>query len=162
MRYFFIISLVFFASSACSEKKSIDEEIVSSKAQEAHPNKTLTLEVEGMMCIKGCGSAIRKDLYATDAVGDISFSENETNENYTAIIEFDDRLISVEDLKNVISTTNNNQFTIISSETNEFSKQEKSTTKDKTKSLDSKKIETSYESLSTPNIFDIFTGFFLK
>lgn len=161
-RYFFTLSLLFILSACSSEAIKDEEGVVKTSQAETTPNSELIVEIKGMMCVKGCGSAIRKDLYATKAIGAVSFEEDSESENYVTKIEFDGGLISTEEIEEIISNTNNGQFTIISSKTAVIKTPSTSKSKDKSQTTKTNSIESSYDDLSVPNLFDVFKQFFLK
>src|SRR5690554_8047193 len=73
--FFFIVLMVLFVGCQNSEDpipEDVSETIIS-------PTHTAIFEVEGMMCQKGCGAAIRKGLYETGGVSEVEVVFNEEN-----------------------------------------------------------------------------------
>jgi copper chaperone CopZ len=93
-----------------TEKGSTDEKKVP-----VHATAVLTMEVEGMTCEMGCGGSIRKDLKATGWFERVKFDFVEGAEKQKTYVYFDEAKVSEKDLKKIIMTMNENQFTISSS-----------------------------------------------
>jgi copper chaperone CopZ len=93
-----------------TEKGSTDEKKVP-----VHATAVLTMEVEGMTCEMGCGGSIRKELKATGGVERVKFDFVEGAEKQKTYVYFDEAKVSEKDLKKIIMTMNENQFTISSS-----------------------------------------------
>lgn len=66
------------------------------------PTHIATLEVEGMMCQKGCGAAIRKGLYDTGGVSEVEVTFNAENPVNEIKVYFDIQKISTEKMITVI------------------------------------------------------------
>jgi copper chaperone CopZ len=93
-----------------TEKGSTDEKKVP-----VHATAVLTMEVEGMTCEMGCGGSIRKELKATGGVERVKFDFVEGAEKQKTYVYFDEAKVSEKDLKEIIMTMNEKQFTISSS-----------------------------------------------
>ena len=93
-----------------TEKGSTDEKKVP-----VHATAVLTMEVEGMTCEMGCGGSIRKELKATGGVERVKFDFVEGAEKQKTYVYFDEAKVSEKDLKEIITTMNEKQFTISSS-----------------------------------------------
>lgn len=111
-----VLSSVLIASSCSSEttknepevKKNI-EKIVT--AEKVLSNKEMEVEVEGMMCMMGCGSSIRKALKETGGVESCSFKDfNDENEWNKAVIRFDSEKISADKIISIVEEINEKQF----------------------------------------------------
>ena len=62
------------------------------------PTHMATFEVEGMMCQKGCGSAIRKGLYETGGVSEVEVSFDENNPMSEIKVFFDINKTSTQEM----------------------------------------------------------------
>ena len=60
----------------------------------------------------GCGASIRKELYATKAVSSVEFDFKEGRKTNIATIKFDTSKINLNQIVSLLSTMNENQFTI--------------------------------------------------
>jgi copper chaperone CopZ len=85
------------------------------KKAPVHSTAVLTMEVEGMTCEMGCGGSIRKELKATGGVERVKFDFVEGAEKQKTYVYFDEAKVSEKDLKEIITTMNEKQFTISSS-----------------------------------------------
>ncbi|MDX1445842.1 heavy-metal-associated domain-containing protein [Lishizhenia sp.] len=120
MKPFTIIALLgIFSLSACNETSPEAETSVNSEVIEeekvhdpslVNANASIDVEVEGMMCVMGCGSEIRKHLYATQAVKSVSFDFLEGRKANTATIQYDDSSISASDLISAIEDIESSDF----------------------------------------------------
>lgn len=88
-------------------KKTI-QPTITSKA-----NKTIELDIEGMVCEMGCGSSIRKELKNTHAVNQCSFDFKEDRKQNKATILFDSTQISSQKIIALIEKLNDRQFNVI-------------------------------------------------
>ena len=75
------------------------------------PNKVLTVEIDGMVCQMGCGSAIRKALLETGGVSSCEFDFEEDRKTNISKISFDKNAVSADKLVKIISELNKGQFT---------------------------------------------------
>lgn len=75
------------------------------------PNKLLTVEIDGMVCQMGCGSAIRKALLETGGVSSCEFDFEEERKTNISKISFDKNAVSADKLVKIISELNEGQFT---------------------------------------------------
>lgn len=127
--FLFIIGLVLFSCENTEEQS------------EAVSNEVARIAVEGMVCEMGCGGAIRKELFATEAVDqvDVDFDE-EASENIIAV-HFDNRKISTDEILKKIGEINENQFTATLKGTEPLKAYDKSK---KSAQNDSNKEEKSY------------------
>ena len=117
MKSLFISLLSISILASCTSK---DEKVFlrkeshssSNSTNTVKPNSILTMKIDGMTCMMGCGASIRKELYATKAVKNVDFDFEEGRETNTAKIEFDDSKISQKEMVEIISKMNENQFTV--------------------------------------------------
>jgi len=75
-------------------------------------NKTISLNIEGMVCEMGCGSSIRKALKDTKAVDRCSFDFKDERKVNVATISFDSTAISQDKIVSIISSLNDKQFKV--------------------------------------------------
>ncbi len=157
------------ACSQNSSEKTVQKEVTVVETEQVSnvtPTKLLSMEIAGMSCEMGCGSAIRKGLLATGAVERVQFDFKMGRDVNTATISFDDAKISEQELSKIISELNDKQFTIGSSTISAYKAEEKSTSSSesetKTKSSGSIGAQSSFSDLEqssfeikTPNLIDL-------
>lgn len=157
------------ACSQNSSEKTVQKEVTVVETEQVSnvtPTKLLSMEIAGMSCEMGCGSAIRKGLIATGAVERVQFDFKMGRDVNTATISFDDAKISEQELSKIISELNDKQFTIESSTISAYKAEEKSTSSSesetKTKSSGSVGAQSSFSDLEqasfeikTPNLIDL-------
>lgn len=154
--------------SACSQnasEKTVHKEVTVVETEQVSnvtPTKLLSMEIGGMSCEMGCGSAIRKGLLATGAVERVQFDFKMGRDINTATISFDDSKISEQELSKIISELNDKQFSIGSSTVSDYKAEEKTTTSSETKSSGSVGAQSSFSDLEqatfeikTPNLIDL-------
>lgn len=109
---FFVIGLLISCNS--EEKKIIvrKESHKSTSSPKVISNQLLSIEISGMSCVMGCGASIRKELYATKAVSSVEFDFKEGRKTNIATIKFDTSKINLNQIVSLLSTMNENQFTI--------------------------------------------------
>lgn len=123
-------------------------------------NSILTMEIEGMTCEMGCGGTIRKELKATKAVGRVKFIDfTEGQEKQTARVAFDSTKISAEELIKIVSTINENQFTVVNSKVEKRERNMDAATSENSNSSEEEKVELSESTFAIPNLLDILSGF---
>jgi len=76
------------------------------------PSAILTVKIDGMTCVMGCGSSIRKELYATKGVKSVNFDFKEGRKTTTATITFDSIKIDDKKMIQLLTTINEKQFTV--------------------------------------------------
>lgn len=101
---------------ACGQPEKQVEVAKKVEKQEAtvkvNVNKTISLNIEGMVCEMGCGSSIRKALKDTKAVDRCSFDFKDERKVNVATIAFDSTAISQDKIVSIISTINDKQFKV--------------------------------------------------
>jgi mercuric ion binding protein len=110
-----LLSISILASCASKEEKVFlrkEAHTVSNPTKEVKANSILTMKIDGMTCMMGCGASIRKELYATKAVKNVDFDFEEGRETNTAKIAFDNSKISEKKMVEIISKMNEKQFTV--------------------------------------------------
>ena len=110
-----LLSISILVSCANKEEKVFlrkESHSASNTTKSVKPNSILTMKIDGMTCMMGCGASIRKELYATKAVKNVDFDFEEGRETNTAKIAFDDSKISQKEMIEIISKMNEKQFTV--------------------------------------------------
>ena len=110
-----LLSLLFFVVGCTSEEKPVfirKESHTVSKPNKVVANKLISMEIEGMTCVMGCGASIRKELYTTNAVSSVEFDFKEGRKINTAKIAFDSAKISSDEMVSIISKMNEKQFSL--------------------------------------------------
>jgi Cu+-exporting ATPase len=98
---------------ACNSNTQIQAKKTVQPTITAKANKTIELEIEGMVCEMGCGSSIRKELKNTHAVSQCSFDFKEDRKQNSATISFDSTQISSQKIIALIEKLNDRQFNVI-------------------------------------------------
>lgn len=105
---------------ACADEASTKVEEVATDAtptaqavfnpENVDANAKVDVEVEGMMCVMGCGSEIRKHLYATQAVKSVSFDFIDGRSKNYATVLFNEEAISKEEIIQTIEDIESSDF----------------------------------------------------
>jgi hypothetical protein len=101
---------------ACSSDNStviIHKESREIGSKHLKANRILSIEIEGMTCVMGCGASIRKELFSTKAVSSVEFDFKEGRKANTAKISFNKDKITVDKIVVLLSKLNDNQFKIV-------------------------------------------------
>jgi mercuric ion binding protein len=163
----FIIGLTFGCQQSSNEtnQPTEKEEKTSSEKVKVTPNKMLLMEVDGMSCVMGCGSSIRKELYATNGVSEVEFDFEDGRETQIAKIKFNSDKVTPEQMVKIVNTMNEKQFTVgkVTEEDIESSENEETVEDDNIHSStnnEEPKIQASTLSkIKLPNFLDIITSF---
>ncbi len=138
------------------------------KTDKVEADKMLSAKIEGMMCEKGCGSSIRKELMNTNAVQSCEFDfESDRKENRVSIA-FDQDKISVDRLISILNKINDKQFRVTKSSTSDIqpgkptddSKEESYIQEESTDvhlQKDEAHIVSADSTFETPNLLQIFS-----
>lgn len=112
---FVVVSIGILAFAASCSQTTPDqgtaERVEGQTQKEVVPNKVLTVEIDGMVCQMGCGSAIRKALLETGGVSSCEFDFEEDRKTNVSSISFDKNLVTADRLVKIISEVNKGQFT---------------------------------------------------
>lgn len=100
MRSFLFLTVLLSFLVACETQEVVEQEFIDEKS--VSPTHMATFEVEGMMCQKGCGSAIRKSLYETGGVSEVEVTFSEENPVNEIKVFFDIKKTSTEKMIFVI------------------------------------------------------------
>ncbi|SFT88960.1 Frog skin active peptide family signal and propeptide [Lishizhenia tianjinensis] len=168
MKPFTLIALLGIVSLSACNNEANTEEITSEhnevvRQEQAHDpasvdaNASVNLEVEGMMCVMGCGSEIRKHLYATRAVKSVSFDFLEGRKKNTATIHYNANAITADKLIETIEDIESSDF-------NANLQEEKEEAKDKAENFendeDASLINVKTKNISLPNLTEILHHLF--
>lgn len=165
--------LLLIVSFSCTEKESsklVKTEKKKSrivvKTDKVMADRLLTAKIQGMMCEKGCGSSIRKELMHTDAVESCEFDfESDRKENMVKIA-FDKDKITADKLISILNSMNEKQFKVSKSQTSTIeTKTEKPEEKDESSlkpghvsvEKDEARTNASDTIHETPNLLQIFS-----
>jgi mercuric ion binding protein len=119
------------------------------------PTAMMTIDVEGMTCEMGCGGSIRKELKGTGGVSRVKFDFEEGRKVQKAYIYFDETVIRPEEIKTILTSMNDKQFTVSNDAVEELeitaSVKEESTSSKEEES----KINMEETSVKVPNLIGI-------
>lgn len=123
------------------------------------PNHTLTVEIGGMVCEMGCGGSIRKELYALGGVSSVDFDFEEEREMNVATVSYDENLVEIDKIVEILSHMNDGQFTVgkLTNESIDTSVHNSQLHNEEEESL----IDVSTTSFRTPNLLDLFAELIL-
>ncbi|MCH2225406.1 MAG: heavy-metal-associated domain-containing protein [Crocinitomicaceae bacterium] len=147
---------------ACSEspKNTSSDNTEHSTSIAVIPNSVATIEIDGMVCQMGCGASIRKELTATGGVSNCEFDFKEGRKTNVATVAYDNEAISEEELIKLVSTINDNQFTVGSTESTELEELHEASEETNTNNSDQTNVEMSSSSgIEIPNILKVFSDF---
>lgn len=153
----FSIGLLLINPSCSADKTTVKSE--KNTTEKLELNRSLTVEIEGMVCEKGCGSSIRKALKETGAVGNCSFDFVDERPLNTAIIEFDKDKISADKIIGIITSINEKQFSVAKSSTAamEVKMNIKESESRESKNAEAPKINVSETNFEMPNLLKLFS-----
>lgn len=114
---FLVLTVALFSiATSCSSEAKTENKVATDQETEATAkpvaNQQMKIEVMGMVCEKGCGGSIRKELNETNGVTKTSFDFEDEREVNVATIDFDDSKISEEEIILALTTMNEHQFTV--------------------------------------------------
>jgi mercuric ion binding protein len=108
-----ILSSIFIACGQPEKQVQVKNKVEKNEPEvKVIANKTIDLQIEGMVCEMGCGSSIRKALKDTKAVDRCSFDFKDERKVNTATISFDSTAISQDKIVSIISQLNDKQFKV--------------------------------------------------
>ena len=136
----FLFFTTFLFLTSCSEKSASVEKEVASKTPKTKvkANKMLTFEIEGMVCVMGCGGSIRSKLAETNAVEKCEFDFEEGREKNKVTVSFDEKKTSPEKIIKIVTEMNDGQFKVGASESGDISINIKTTIQDVPNALEDK------------------------
>tara|TARA_Y100000589_G_scaffold324046_1_gene359566 strand:- start:706 stop:1065 length:360 start_codon:yes stop_codon:yes gene_type:complete len=109
MRLLFVFLVLLFS---CNNEASDEATNTAQSLNSPKPNKTLSANVEGMVCKMGCAASIRKELNALDGVDEvrIDFVKDRAKQELTVL--YNDTKINQELIISSIETINKKQFVV--------------------------------------------------
>lgn len=158
--YIIFTSVTLLAVSACdSNVKTTQPNAVQESKKSVVANKVLSVELDGMVCEKGCGSSIRKELKATGGVTECSFDFEDGRKVNTASIQFNKDEITADEIVNIINTMNEKQFHVLSSSTSNLETNVAPAVEESTNSKKSEtpKIRVTESNFEMPNLLKLFS-----
>ncbi len=169
-QFVFLFSLLLLGACTSEKTPVVLKKVEKPIIHSVKANRILSMEVEGMTCVMGCGASIRKELFATKAVCSVEFDFEKGRKSNTAKIAFDKDKITVDKIVELVSKMNEKQFTVGKTSSTEFtcsSSDEKCSSESKCSS-DSKcsdneeecKIKTSTSKIEIPNFLNLISRFF--
>ena len=170
----FLIILVATSVSCSSdtsktESKTVKKTNIVVKTNTVKADKMLTVNIDGMVCEKGCGSSIRKELLHTKAIESCEFDFQTDRKTNTVKIAFDKDKITVDKIVAILNSMNEKQFKVIDTTTTAFESKNSSKSSSKieenynesssTSSKDEAKIEMSDSTIDhdAPNLLQVFS-----
>lgn len=141
-----------------SETARASKEIVKVKG-----NRLLTLEIEGMTCVMGCGGSIRKELNNTNAVESCDFDFETGRAKNIAKISFDKNKITVDEIIKIVSHMNKGQFKVHRNSSEDISVNIKTRVEDIPQDEDASEgnLKVSAMQIESPNFLDVIANFLL-
>jgi copper chaperone CopZ len=162
----FILSTTLFLGACSSEPNVVHLRTEKGKKAISTPvnaNRILTMEVKGMTCEMGCGGSIRKELKGTGGVARVEFVNFDENKKVqTAKISFDTNKITVDEMVKIVTTMNENQFTVVHTSSEVIESKTTNTSVEEPASDEEEVVKITENSLSLPNVFDILSGFLVQ
>lgn len=166
----FLISIVAVLAGCNSNEKPVvlrkESHKVVSPQSKVQPNRILSINIDGMTCMMGCGASIRKELYQTNAVRSVEFDFEEGRKTNNAKIAFNKDQITVDQIVKILTTMNEKQFTVgeMSSEDyiDQKSKGTNSTDEKSSSKSENSTIKTSESKIEIPNFLDLLSQFITR
>lgn len=165
-----LIASVLVSCSSSSDKtstKEVKKTHLLIQTSDVQANKLLTVDIDGMVCQKGCGSSIRKELMNTNAIESCEFDFQTDRKTNTVKIAFDKDKITVDKIVSILNTMNEKQFKVLESRTNEFSSKntvksdipaiEESSEETSSVEKEEAKVQVSDSTYDTPNLLQLFS-----
>jgi copper chaperone CopZ len=109
MRLFFVFLVLL---SSCNNESSDIVTKVSQVADSEEPNKTLSANVEGMVCKMGCAASIRKELTSIDGVEEVRIDFIEDRAKQELVVLYSDAKTNQDLIVSSIESINKNQFVV--------------------------------------------------
>lgn len=165
---YIFISLIILSCNSKTEKEITRKEHIETQEDntpKVNPNKMLTIEIDGMSCVMGCGSSIRKELYATKGVSEVEFDFEEDRTTNVAKIKFDKDLVTVDEMVRIINSINEKQFKVGKTSTENIENEpiEEGIEQEKESDVEEKSvIKTSSNSIETSSFVSLLSRFFTK
>ncbi|GAB5416667.1 MAG: hypothetical protein Crog4KO_21560 [Crocinitomicaceae bacterium] len=156
---------------SCSEEKpkvrivkggQDEQKEVGQQLPEVKADRLLVVELEGMVCEKGCGGSIRSELYTSNAVKEVSFEFDEEKTVDVAKVAYDRNKITADEIVAIIAAANQGQFNVIKTRSeayvdDSYSEKTSDASDNTTKSKTKVTIKTSSNSSYGEGFFDLFS-----
>lgn len=155
-----ILSSVLVLGACSSEPNVVHLRTEKGKKETKIPvnaDKMLTLEVKGMTCEMGCGGSIRKELKASGGVARVEFDFIEGEKVQTTKIYFDSDKVNEEEMMEIVTSMNDQQFTAIKVSSEGISTTSTTPVENRATKED-EKVKISTSSYNLPNLFDLLSG----
>lgn len=148
-----------------TRKETVTDPSAQSGAQlpDVTADRMLVLELEGMVCKMGCGGEIRKELYSTNGVEDVSFDFDEENPLDVAHVAYDRDKVSADRIIEIINAINDGQFTVKNTHSEPYVSPSVTVNESSEKTTNSKKARVQVKVpkySNAPDVFDIFSFLF--
>lgn len=155
----FSAALIFFLG--CSDKTNeVTAAVDSSEQNEVIASHKAKLGVEGMVCEMGCAASIKKGLNNTNGIASVNVEFEEERDQNEVIVEFDEQIISIDEIVKTIQALNDGQFSAIEIENkavqpkvSKISIQESSSS---SKQKSQQEVQDKY--FQFPNLMDLLKG----
>lgn len=167
-KIFAIFTSILFLVSCTSEEKSVivRKEVNKTVTSDIKANRIVSMEIEGMTCVMGCGASIRKELFATKAVCSVEFDFEEGRKSNIAEIAFNKDKITVDEIVQLVSKLNDKQFKVGKTSSKEFTcsnpESSCSSNSECTGNKEDCKIKTSTTKIGIPNFLNLLSRFFTR
>jgi mercuric ion binding protein len=152
---------------SCSDSKSSEATVTATEKNQEIPvvaNRMLTLEIEGMTCVMGCGGSIRSELAETKAIESCEFDFEQGRDKNIAKIAFDKDKITVDKIIDIVAKMNKGQFSVGKNSSEDIVVNIKTRVEEKTTTAvpDPKlNVQTSSATyIALPNFVEILASFF--
>ncbi len=128
-------------------------------------DRLLVVDLEGMVCEKGCGGSIRAELYSSNAVKEVSFDFDEERTVDVARVAYDRNKISADKIVAIIAAANEGQFDVINTRSEPYVEatpvedEESSSLSEPKRKKRPVAIKTASRSSISSGFFDIFSWF---
>lgn len=161
-----IIFSILFLTACTSEKAPVVVRRESSKVitNDVKANRILSMEIEGMTCVMGCGASIRKELFATKAICSVEFDFVEDRKVNTAEIAFDKDKITVDKIVELVTELNEKQFKVGKTSSKEYTctVNNSNCTSNSSCSEEKECKINSSSKIEIPNFLDLLSGLFVS
>lgn len=135
------IAVFLLASCGQNEKQIAKENQEKASKEKVVANKQLTFEIEGMVCIMGCGGSIRSKLAETNAVEACEFDFEDGREMNKVTVSFDKNKTTPEKIIKIVTDMNDGQFKVGARESGDISINIKTTIQDVPNSIEEHKTK---------------------
>ncbi len=158
--YIAFASTILFSCQSSEEELEVENPIAKVPEEKvvALPNMVATMEVDGMACVMACGGSIKKALRKTNGVSSIEFDFETGRETNVTTISYNSDIITLEEMKEIVSKINNNQFKIGETSSKRIHENTSTKTSSACPHIAKTPIEATRSSFEIPNLLDILSG----